>query len=46
MEDAKHRALEQYQVFSQRQIKENDDLAEREFEQEVERLLPPSKKGS
>ncbi len=44
MEDAKHRALEQYQVFSQRQIKENDESAEREFEQEVKRLLPPSKK--
>lgn len=47
MEEAKRRALEQYQAFSQRRIEEGDLLAEKEFEEELEeevkRRLP---KGS
>lgn len=40
MEDAKRRALEQYQAFNQRRIEEDDALAEKEFEQEVRKMLP------
>ncbi len=47
MEEAKRRALEQYQAFSQRRIEEGDSLAEKEYEEELEeevkRRLP---KGS
>jgi hypothetical protein len=35
MEEAKKRALDQYQIFSQRQIAEGDRLADQEFEGEV-----------
>ena len=40
MEDAKRLALEQYHIFNQKRIEAEDDEAEREFEREVERLLP------
>jgi hypothetical protein len=40
MEDAKRLALEQYQTFNQRRIEEEDALAEKEFEEEVKRMLP------
>ncbi len=40
MVDAKRLALEQYQIFNQKRIEAEDDEAEREFEREVERLLP------
>ena len=33
-------ALEQYQAFNQRRIEEGDALAEKEFEEEVKRMLP------
>jgi hypothetical protein len=40
MEEARAMALEQYQTFNQRRIEEEDALAEKEFEQEVKRMLP------
>jgi len=40
MEEAKRLALEQYQRFNQRRIEEGDAQAEKEFEQEVKRMLP------
>ena len=40
MEEAKRQALEQYQAFNQRRIEEGDAQAEKEFEQEVKRMLP------
>jgi len=40
MEDAKRLAIEQYHIFNQKRIEAEDDEAEREFEREVERLLP------
>jgi hypothetical protein len=43
MEEARAKALEQYHAFNQRQIEEGDALAEKEFEQEVKKMLP---KGS
>lgn len=43
MEEARAKALEQYQAFSQKRIEEGDALAEKEFEQEVKKMLP---KGS
>jgi hypothetical protein len=39
-EDAKRLALEQYHIFNQNRIETEDESAEREFEREVERLLP------
>jgi hypothetical protein len=39
MEEARAKALEQYQIFNQRRIEEGDALAEKEFEQEVEKML-------
>jgi len=44
MEEAKRIALEEYQKFNQRRIESEDAAAEREFEQEVERLLPSDRK--
>jgi hypothetical protein len=44
MEEAKRIALEEYQKFNQRRIELEDAAAEREFEQEVERLLPSDRK--
>lgn len=43
MEDAKRLAIEQYHIFNQKRIETEDDEAEREFEREVERLLPADK---
>lgn len=43
MDEARRLALEQYQAFSQRRIEEGDALAEKEFEQEVKRMLPKGK---
>jgi hypothetical protein len=43
MEEAKRLALEQYQAFNQKRIEEGDALAEKEFLQEVKKMLP---KGS
>ncbi len=43
MEGARRLALEQYQAFSQRRIEDGDLLAEKEFEEEVKKMLP---KGS
>jgi hypothetical protein len=43
MEEAKRKALEQYNIFNQRQIAEGDRLAEEEFEHEVGRFLPTNK---
>jgi hypothetical protein len=40
MEEARRLALEQYQAFSQRRIEEGDALAEKEFLQEVKKMLP------
>lgn len=40
MEEAKRRALQQYQEFNQRRIAEGDEQAEREFEEEIRRMLP------
>ena len=40
MDEAKRLALEQYLAFNQRRIEEGDALAEKEFEQEVKRMLP------
>jgi hypothetical protein len=39
MEEAKRLALEQYHTFSQRRIEEGDALAEKEFEQDVKKML-------
>ena len=39
MEEARAKALEQYHTFSQRRIEEGDAQAEREFEQEVKKML-------
>ena len=39
MEEAKRLALEQYHTFSQRRIEEGDAQAEREFEQEVKKMI-------
>jgi hypothetical protein len=39
MEEARRLALEQYHSFSQRRIEEGDALAEKEFEQEVKKML-------
>jgi len=44
MEEARRQAEEQYRIFSQRRIEAGDAAAEREFEQEVGKLLPPDKK--
>jgi len=43
MEEARRLALGQYQAFNQRRIEEEDALAEKEFEEEVKKMLP---KGS
>ncbi len=43
MDDAKRLAIEQYHIFNQKRIETEDDEAEREFEREVERLLPADK---
>jgi len=40
MEEARRLALEQYQAFNQRRIEEGDALAEKEFLQEVKKMLP------
>lgn len=40
MEEAKHRALQQYQEFNQRRIEDGDEQAEKEFEEEIRRMLP------
>ena len=40
MDEAKRLALEQYLAFNQKRIEEGDALAEKEFEQEVKRMLP------
>jgi hypothetical protein len=39
MEEAKRLALEQYHTFSRRRIEEGDALAEKEFEEEVKKML-------
>jgi hypothetical protein len=39
MEEARRLALEQYHTFSQRRIEDGDAQAEREFEQEVKKML-------
>ncbi len=39
MEEARSKALEQYHSFSQQRIEEGDALAEKEFEQEVKKML-------
>jgi hypothetical protein len=44
-EEARQRAQEQYEIFSQRQIEDEDALAEQEFEQDVKKLLPSRKEG-
>ena len=44
-EEARQRAQEQYEIFSQRQIEDEDALAEQEFEQDVKKLLPSKKDG-
>ena len=40
MEEAKRRALQQYQEFNQRRIEDGDEQAEKEFEEEIKRMLP------
>ena len=40
MEEAKRRALQQYQEFNQRRIEDGDEQAEKEFEEEIRRMLP------
>ncbi len=40
MEEAKRRALQQYQEFNQRRIEDGDEQAEEEFEEEIRRMLP------
>jgi len=44
LEEARRQAEEQYRIYSQHRIEADDAVAEREFEQEVGRLLPPDKK--
>lgn len=44
-EEARRRAQEQYEIFNQRQIEDEDALAEQEFEQNVKKLLPSRKEG-
>lgn len=44
MEEARRQAEEQYRIFSQHRVEAEDSAAEREFEQEVGRLLPPNRK--
>jgi hypothetical protein len=44
MEEARRLALEQYQLFNRKRIEADDTEAEKEFEQEVGRLLPPDRK--
>ncbi len=39
MEEARAKALEQYQAYSGLRIEEGDALAEKEFEEEVKRML-------
>jgi len=39
MEEARAKALEQYQAYSGLRIEEGDALAEKEFEQEVKKIL-------
>ena len=39
MEEARRLALEQYHTFSRRRIEEGDALAEKEFEEEVKKML-------
>ena len=39
MEEARRLALEQYHIFSRQRIEEGDALAEKEFEQEVKKML-------
>jgi hypothetical protein len=40
MEEARRLALKQYQAFNQKRIEEGDALAEKEFLQEVKKMLP------
>jgi hypothetical protein len=40
MEEARRLALEEYQAFNQKRIEEGDALAEKEFLQEVKKMLP------
>ena len=40
MEEAKRRALQQYQEFNPRRIEDGDEQAEKEFEEEIRRMLP------
>lgn len=44
MEEAKQKALEQYLEFSQKRIEDDDAKAEREFEQEVGKMLPKDRR--
>jgi hypothetical protein len=44
MEEARCQAEEQYRIFCRHRIETEDAAAEREFEQEVGRLLPPDRK--
>ncbi len=44
MDEAKRLALEQYQIYNQKRIELEDAAAEKEFEQEVKKLLPPDRK--
>lgn len=43
-EEAKRLALEQYQIFNQHRIEAEDVAAEKEFEQEVRKMLPSDRK--
>lgn len=43
MEEAKRLALEQYQIFNGHRIEAEDEAAEKEFEQEVRKMLPPDR---
>jgi hypothetical protein len=44
MEEARRLALEQYQIFNRKRVEVDDAEAEKEFEQEVGKLLPPDRK--
>lgn len=44
MEEARRLALEQYQIFNRKRIEADDLEAEKEFELEVGKLLPPDRK--
>jgi hypothetical protein len=44
MEEARRLALEQYQIFNRKRIEVDDLEAEKEFELEVGKLLPPDRK--